>query len=225
MRRRAAIVLLAVLGGLTGGCAVYRQNRFSADPAREKGLVVVLPGIHGNSPINEDIRQGLRGAGIQCAIEIRQWGFLLPVAKLAVNQVNVLGNRQAGAKIAEQIAAYQAQHPDRPVYLIGHSGGAGIGVFALEALSRMPGSRQVTGAVLLSASISSRYDLTRALQQTRQGIVNFYNEKDIALLGIGTTILGNVDGGRASSAGRVGFKLPTPVSLLAGPTSTRDCTK
>ena len=43
------------------------------------------------------------------------------------------------------------------------------------------------------------------MQQSQEGIVNFYNEKDVALLGIGTTILGNVDGGRGPSAGRVGL--------------------
>jgi hypothetical protein len=81
-------------------------------------------------------------------------------------------------------------------------------MFALESLGKMPGSRQVTGAALLSASISGNYDLTAALRQSQEGIVNFHNDKDVALLGIGTTILGNVDGGRAASAGRAGFQLP-----------------
>jgi pimeloyl-ACP methyl ester carboxylesterase len=199
---------LSVLAGLAGGCALEPDTAISPQGDRDKGLVIILPGIQGNGSINEDIRQGLAGAGIQCAIEIRQWGFLLPGAKLIVNQVNVPGNRAAGKEIAKQIASYQSTHPDRPVYLVGHSGGAGVGVFALEALASTPGSRQVAGLVLLSASVSNDYDLTAALRQSREGIVNFYNEKDVALLGIGTTLLGNVDGGRSPSAGRVGFKLP-----------------
>jgi pimeloyl-ACP methyl ester carboxylesterase len=195
---------------MAGGCAVNQDAGVSALGDRDKGLVIVLPGIQGNGSINEDIRQGLIGAGIQCAVEIRQWGSLLPGAKLVVNQVNVPGNRAAGKEIAREIAAYQDKHPDRPVYLVGHSGGAGVGVFALETLGSMPGSSQVAGVVLLSASISNDYDLTAALRQSREGIVNFYNEKDVALLGIGTTLLGNVDGGRSPSAGRAGFKLPGP---------------
>jgi pimeloyl-ACP methyl ester carboxylesterase len=188
------------------GAPAGRRAGESGD--RALGLVLILTGIQGNSPINEDIRRGLQGAGIQCAVEIRQWGLLLPIAKLAVNQINVPGNRAAARKIAEEIAAYQAQHPNRPVYLIGHSGGGGIAVFALEHLARMPGARPVTGAIMLSASISNDYDLTAALAMSREGIVNFYNEKDVALLGIGTTLLGNVDGGRKPSAGRVGFARP-----------------
>jgi len=191
-----------------GGCAVEPDTGVSAFGDRDKGLVIILPGIQGNGSINEDIRQALIGSGVQCAVEIRQWGFLIPGAKLLVNQVNVPGNRQAGRKIAEQLAAYQTGHPDRPMYVIGHSGGAGIGVFALEHLARIPDSRPITGAVLLCASISSDYDLTAALSRSREGIVNFYNERDVGLLGIGTTLLGNVDGGRSASAGRSGFRLP-----------------
>jgi len=193
---------------MSGGCAVDPDTGVSAFGDRDKGMVIILPGVQGNGSINEDIRQALIGSGVQCAIEIRQWGFLIPGAKLLVNQVNVLGNRQAGEKIAEQIAAYQARQPERPVYLIGHSGGAGIGVFALEHLGKMPGAKPITGAVLLSASVSNDYDLTAALGQSREGIVNFYNDKDVALLGVGTTIMGNVDGGRGPSAGRAGFSLP-----------------
>jgi len=193
---------------MASGCAVEPDIGVSAFGDRDKGLVIILPGIRGNGSINEDIRQALIGSGVQCAIEIRQWGFLIPGAKLLVNQVNAPGNRQAGRKIAEQIAGYQARQPDRPVYLIGHSGGAGVGLFALEHLGQMPGARPITGAVLLSASVSNDYDLTTALRQSREGIVNFYNDKDVAMLGIGTTLMGNVDGGRGPSAGRTGFRLP-----------------
>jgi hypothetical protein len=77
-------------------------------------------------------------------------------------------------------------------------------------LGKMPGSRPVAGVILLSASLSRDYDLTRALQQSREGLVNFYNEKDVALLGLGTTLMGNVDGGRSPSAGRTGFAPPGP---------------
>ena len=67
-----------------------------------------------------------------------------------------------------------------------------------------------SGVVLLSASLSRDYDLTVALRQSRDGLVNFYNEKDVALLGVGTTILGNVDGRHSPSAGRRGFAPPGP---------------
>ena len=211
MRNALCFGLLVAIGCMVaGGCAVEPDTGVSTFGDRDKGLVIILPGIQGNGSINEDIRQALIGSGVQCAVEIRQWGFLIPGVKLLVNQVNVPGNRHAARKIAEQIATYQARRPDRPVYLIGHSGGAGVGVFALEHLGQIPRARPITGAVLLSASISNDYDLTAALRQSREGIVNFYNDHDVALLGIGTTLLGNVDGGRSPSAGRSGFRPPGP---------------
>ena len=200
--------LLVAVGGLSCGCSAGR-GEIEAD-RRDKGLVLILTGIQGNSPINGHIQQGLRGAGVVCAIEIRQWGSLLPLAKLAVNQMNVMGNRMAARKIADEIAGYQEAFPNRPVYLVGHSGGGGIAVFALEAMAKMAGTRPVSGVVLLSASLSRDYDLTLALRQSRDGLVNFYNEKDVALLGLGTTLLGNMDGGRRPSAGRTGFAPPGP---------------
>ncbi len=81
-----------------------------------------------------------------------------------------------------------------------------MAVFAAEAL---PAGRSVTGLILLSASISNGYNLTEALGHTQKGIVNFYNKDDIPLLGIGTTVMGNVDGIHGPSAGLTGFYTPT----------------
>jgi pimeloyl-ACP methyl ester carboxylesterase len=122
-----------------------------------------------------------------------------------INQIDFLGNYIAGERIAQRIMQYQDKHPDRPVHIIGHSGGGGIAVFAASA---MPKGREVTGVILLSASISSNHDITRALQHCSSGIVNFYNTNDGALLGLATTVLGNVGGAHGPSAGLTGFKMP-----------------
>ena len=205
--------------GLAGGCATAGSTTIASESLRRKGLVIILPGIEGKSSLNEHIRQGLVAAGVDCAIEIHQWGLLVPVVKMFFNEINVPGNYAAGRQIAKVIATYQDRYPDNPVYLVGHSGGGGIAVFALEALEKMPGNHRVTGAVLLSPSISASYDLSVALKHTRQGIANFYNESDLALLGLGTTILGNVDGWRGAAAGRAGFDRPglddTPEKVFA----------
>jgi hypothetical protein len=196
--------LLPAVCLLGGGCATAGSTRIASESLRRKGLVIILPGIEGKSSLNEHIRQGLVAAGVDCAIEIHQWGLLVPVVKMLANQVNVPGNHAAGRQIAKVIATYQDRYPDNAVHLIGHR----IAVFALEALEKMPGKRRITGAVLLSPSISADYDLSVALQHTRQGIANFYNEADVGLLGLGTTLLGNVDGGRGAAAGRAGFDRP-----------------
>jgi pimeloyl-ACP methyl ester carboxylesterase len=171
----------------------------------QRGIVYILPGIQGVDYHYKDIRNGLIGAGINCAIKIHPWGCQIPGLNLAVNETNVLGNRAWGKRIAKEIAAYQQQFPGRRIYMIGQSGGAGVSIFTAEALADLQAA-PIEGLVLLDASVSNDYNLTKALSVCREGIVNFYNEKDTALLGFGTAVMGNVDGGHAPSAGRVGFK-------------------
>jgi len=184
------------------GCEGAAGGDFSSPDRKSKGLVVILPGIEGESPLNHDIRDGLSAGGVDCAVTIYNWGRPIPVAGLLLNQMDFLGNRIAGAMIADMIVKYQDAYPDRPVYIVGHSGGGGVAVFAAEA---MPNGRRVDGLILLSASISAGYDLTRALDHTRNGIVNFYNRDDVGVLGIGTILAGNVDGMHGPSAGLIGF--------------------
>ena len=76
------------------------------------------------------------------------------------------------------------------------------------AAEGMPDGRQVDGLVLLSASISAGYDLTKALGRCKKGILNVYNRDDGGLLGVGTTVVGTVDGSRGASAGLTGFDGP-----------------
>jgi len=176
------------------------------NPARaSKGLVVILPGIEGRSAANRNIRRGLDDADIPYALSIYEWGFPVPGIGMVINQTHVAGIRDAGRKLAERVVLYQQRYPDRPVHLIGHSAGGGVAVFTLEALGQIGHAEPIEGAFLLSASISADYDLDAALHMARKGIVNVYNPDDLALLGAGALIMGNVDGGRGAPAGRIGF--------------------
>ena len=198
--------LCLLLAGVVwmGGCGA--DTKFATEERLDRGLVVILPGIEGRSEANENIRRGLVAAGVGSALPIYSWGRPIPIAGVLLNQVDVLGNYIAGGNIARFISEYQDRHPGMPVYIVGHSGGGGVAVFAAEA---MPEDRKLDGLILLSASISRSYDLTKALSRCRSGIVNFYNPDD-ALLGAGTIIMGNVDGGREPSAGRDRFTKPFP---------------
>ncbi|MCE5277906.1 MAG: alpha/beta fold hydrolase [Planctomycetaceae bacterium] len=197
-----AIVLLAV--AMLGGCG--GATDFSTAGRLENGLVLILPGIEGESGLNHDIRNGLVAGGVDCAVSIRSWGRILPPPfGMLASQVDVIGNRLVARSIAKDVAEYQDKHPGKPVYIIGHSGGGGIAVFVAE---NMPDGHKVDGLILLSASISSAYDVTKALENTRRGIVNLYNKGDGMLLGVGTTLFGNVDGIRGPSAGLLSFDAP-----------------
>jgi len=207
MARVIPVVIIVGLS-LVGGCGSASGNAQYMTPERlENGLVVILPGIEGESRFNRDIRRGLVMAGVQRAIPIYNWGRPIPGLGMLLNQMDFIGNRLAGVRIAKMIEGYQDKHPGRPVFVVGHSGGGGVAVFTAEAMSK---GRQVDGLVLLSASIWAGYDLTKALGKCRNGIVNFHNPNDVGLLAIGTTLASNVDGMRGPSAGLDGFDLPKP---------------
>jgi len=200
MARSCLSVFICSLS-LMAGCG-EGNARFTTPDRLANGLVVVLPGIEGESELNHNIRRGLEMAGLNRALPIYSWGRPIPGVGMILNQMDFVGNRLAGVRIAKLIEQYQDEHPGQPVYVVGHSGGGGVAVFTAEGMS--PG-RQVDGLVLLSASIWAGYDLTKALGRCRQGIANFYNKADVGLLGIGTTLTSNVDGMRGPSAGLIGF--------------------
>jgi pimeloyl-ACP methyl ester carboxylesterase len=203
MNRAICTIMLGATLLLAVGC---NENAAYMTPERkDRGLVIVLPGIEGVSQLNKDIRTGLDLAGINYAMPIRSWGRPVPLLGMALSQVDVLGNRLAAMGIAEDIMTYQEEFPDRPVYVVGHSGGGGIAVFVAEY---MKDGHQLDGVLVLSGSISKGYNLEKALNNTSRGIVNFYNPDDAGLLAIGTTIMGCVDGGHGLAAGLESFDDP-----------------
>jgi len=183
-------MLISVTGLITLGigmlgCGKYDTGtKFTTQQRIDKGLIVILPGIEGESGANHNIRRGLFDTDIPYALVIYRWGALVPgPGGMLINQTNVTRNRNEGKELAEEIVKYQTNHPNRPVFLIGHSGGCGIAVFALEALGRISGAKPVTGAFLLSASVSANYNLSSALRMTQRGLVNVYNPEDSLLKG------------------------------------------
>ncbi len=207
MRSHLAVAVCVLLP--TCLCCCDSNKRYMTRQRLDRGLVIILPGIEGEGPLNHDIRRGLLASGVYRALPIHSWGRPVPIAGPLINQMDIIGNRIAAKHIADMIVDYQAKHPGRPVHLIGHSGGGGMAVFAAEAL---PAGAQVDGLVLLSPSISHGYDLTKAIGHCRSGILNIYTRSDIGLLVIGTTIAGNVDGVRGPAAGALGFDRPTAKS-------------
>jgi len=198
--RWALLGLCLWAGGCTGE---YWQQRDA-----DKGLVVILPGIQGEDGLTQSIQSGLDGGGVDRAMVVQNWGKPIPIAGLLLNQVDFIGCRIDAGIIAGKIMAYQNKYPQRPVHVIGHSAGGAVAVFVAEALADQPKAEPIDGLVLLSASISSGYDLTKALRVCKQGILNCYNPEDVGMLGVATTILGNLDGGHGPSAGLNGFHLP-----------------
>ena len=200
-----AIIAFCCLLSQTG-CGMNESGEFMSETRKENGLIIILPGIEGESGFNRNIRRGLMSAGCFRAMPIYNWGLPVPGLGMLANQTP-LGKKAVGRVIAEKIEQYQDSYPGRPVYVVGHSGGGGIAVFVAEGMSD---GRQLDGIILLSASISNDYKLNKALSKCKNGLVNYHNPNDVGLLGLGTAIIGNVDGGHGPSAGLTGFKAISP---------------
>jgi pimeloyl-ACP methyl ester carboxylesterase len=199
--------MLALLATIfAGGCETTRE--YWQEPLADRGLTIVLPGIQGEDEHSYNIQAGLRRGGVPGAIVIQPWGKQVPIAGLLINQVDKISCRLDAMTIAGKIMAYQNEYPDAPVHIVGHSGGGAVAVFVAEGLADQgyAGAQPVDGLVLLSPSISAIYDISKALSMTDMGILNCYNPDDIALLGVGTTVLGNLDGLPGPSAGLNGFE-------------------
>jgi len=171
----------------------------NADGA-DRGLVIMLPGIDGRSGYSEQACRALCRDGPAISVELRDWTSPLGAF---FNQTAIGRNREVARTISVRIADYHLEHPARPVYLIGHSGGTAMAVWAAEGL---PDGEQVEGIILLASSLSPGYDLSGALARSRSGIVNFHSTRDFAILGAGTTLLGTMDGLHGESAGKAGFE-------------------
>jgi pimeloyl-ACP methyl ester carboxylesterase len=165
------------------------------------GKVFILPGIEGTSYWNRSTRQGLLEAGVPYALEIFEWTTGWRPLSLYHLRSRKL-HQSSSSRLVDRIAAYREEYPNRPVYLVGHSGGAGL---SMLTLSRLPAELTVTGAVLLSAAISPYYDAVSALQRTQRGIWNFRSWGDFFFLGLGTSVMGTIDGRHTPSAGMIGF--------------------
>jgi hypothetical protein len=171
---------------------------------QERGLVIVLPGIEGKSRYNVDIARGLDEGGVKMAIEIFDWTTEIPGGAL-INLADLERNRRMAEVLGSCILQYRFHHPDQPIHLVAHSGGAGVAVLTLESL---PPNTDVSSAVLLAAAVSPTYDLRAALQRTRYGIYNYYSAYDRFLLDVGTRVFGTMDRVHGPAAGSVGFRMP-----------------
>ncbi|MBI4579913.1 MAG: alpha/beta fold hydrolase [Planctomycetes bacterium] len=197
-----AVCIVGVLAlPLVCGCG---PTRYVAPDRLAHGYTVILPGIEGASYLNRNVAKGLISGGWPGAVEVYDWTagtiLLFPVNLRALDR-----NKHEAAKVARKIMDYQDRHPDQPVHIIGHSGGGGVALLALEAL---PPERQITSALLLAPAVSPDYDLRRALRRTQHGVWNFYSRHDVGFLKAGTTLMGTIDGRHTSAAGAVGFQMP-----------------
>ncbi len=199
--RKAAFVSLAALTA-AAGCSQQMPDRAER---MTRGYVYYFDGAGGGGVVNwvGGVRQGLLDAGYGGAGEVFKWNTGLGV--VSDQEAGVEYKRSRAAEAARSIRRYASDHPGAPVTLIGLSAGTSVAVFTLEAL---PAGSPVESVILLGASISDDYDLTRALQRVRNRMYVFTSERD-AVLAFAVTIAGTADRRTDTlSAGLRGFRMP-----------------
>jgi len=214
---RVAAMAVAGLSLLVAGIGCTTRNRDYASPERlETGLVISLDGVGGYNWGPRWLRTGLDEAGVKAAIIIYDWSKG-PTGLFVGDLMAKERNQVAANDLASRVATYVSAMPNRPVTLIGHSGGAAVVVWALEA---MPENCKVERAILLAPALSPDYDLTKALRAVRSRLYVMYSGADVGLMGAGTAVFGTMDRQHSVSAGLVGFKL-TPEADLGEYTKVR----
>jgi pimeloyl-ACP methyl ester carboxylesterase len=197
MRSIAGLLFMATAAAATVGCA---QANYTAADRYERGLVVCLSGAGGMTGECDRIREGLNAGGVDRALEVFEWSQ----GGVLEDQASVELNRRKAAELARRIDTYLSEHRGRPVHLVGLSAGTGLVVWAMEALAN---DDKITGAILLSSSLDTKYDLTRALERVTDHLYAFTSVAD-TILSLGVTMAGTVDRGGTLAGGLVGFSPP-----------------
>jgi pimeloyl-ACP methyl ester carboxylesterase len=184
------------------------QQPYLTPERLQHGYTLVVVGVNGDNILSSGLAPGLVDGGYPGAVEVVDWTTRF--WPLFIYHLRAAGRHEKYARLmADKIVAYQARYPGRPVNLVGYSAGAVVSVETLEAL---PEGVAIDRAVLLAGAISPLYDLSVALERTRDGIVNYHQTQDVVALWAGTTLAGTADGTHLPSAGAVGFWVPPGAS-------------
>ncbi len=131
--------------------------------------------VGGAGPIGNvgswDVPTGLSEGGYSGAVEVFPWQSMTHTG----DQINLSRNREKAMDLANRIKAYRRVYRDTPVNIIALSAGTGVATFALEFLPEGTGIDQV---IFLGCSLSSHYDMTRALRRVNKGLYAIHSPYD-----------------------------------------------
>ncbi len=204
MKRISISITLAItFSVIISGCSsTHLPNR---DIRKKKAYVYYLDGAGGGGLLmnwSSGVKTGLIKAGYNGAGEMFKWetGLGVGADQTASNEYK----RAKARELARKITAFRRENPNTPITIIGLSAGTAIAVFTLEAL---PADIKVDDVILLSGSLSSTYDLTRALRHIRNKMYIFTSHRD-AVLQVLMPFGGTADRGSGTTA-TIGVNGPT----------------
>lgn len=198
----ATVFLIALLGCAAPGSHFPASMLLAKSPPQNHEYLIHLPGIAGERRLDRQFVAGLRDGGYEGTLEIHDWTEHDP--GLAALLGRARHERQAN-KVAGTIRRLLKEDPARKIRLIGHSGGAGIAVWALE---RLPEGMSVETLVLIAPALSQQYDLSPSLAHVRGKAYALTSVNDAVVLGAGTRMFGTIDGLKEEAAGMRGFTQP-----------------
>ena len=135
-----------------------------------------------------EVQQGLRRAGYKGHIINFLWS---PTFNPALDQtIGRPAARLRGAGLGKEITRYLEKYPDNQVNIICLSAGTGVGIWACEN-TELPA--RVHNVVMLGSSLSSDYDMRKALEHISGQVYVYHSHSDMILQGPVRT-LGTIDG-------------------------------
>jgi hypothetical protein len=178
-----------------------------ADRDSKPGVVLVVCGIGGIDFVALSSQWALPRAGVRH--EIREFPWSHGKGRLLRDLQDTQHCLRKANELAAEVRKIKAQDPERPVYLVGKSGGTGL---VLAAAEQLP-PESLERIILLSPALSPSYDLRPALRATKHEIVSFYSPYDQLVLNWGTSQFGTIDRFYGASAGLRGFVIPMDQSV------------
>ncbi len=198
-------VLLAAM--LATGC----HHPINTAERAPYGWVYYLDGAGGGLPLanwGRGVGDGLLEAGYDGGGSLFGWNTGLGV--LADQTSSNEYKRSKAGELAKKMTEYKKEHPDAPMTLMGLSAGTAVAAFTLEAL---PQDVYVEDVFLLSGSLSSNHDLTRALRRVNDKMYITTSHRD-GVLTVLVPQAGTADrqSGTTATVGVQGPQLPPGAS-------------
>lgn len=207
---RLALKSLAWIVVAVGAFACSGCRAPSVTGRPDRGHLIVLPGIGGESPAIRRLATQTSDRVPGVSAEVWDWTRIEPIGFLG-DLIDLERNQRRADVLAGQLMQWCRDHPTTRLFIAAHSGGCGIVLLTCE---RLPADFPLERVVFISAALSPEADLTPILRRSRRGLFNYYSANDKLVLGAGTALLGTTDRVRTESAGLTGFLPPADPDLL-----------
>jgi len=207
-RTALSVVAIALLQLVVSvGCQSSQPRNADTERLDSFGRTYYIDGAGNWGYGVKEVQHGLREAGYKGRIINYTWS---PTLNPALDQtIGRPAARRKGKGLGDQITRYLTKYPDNDVNIIALSAGTGVAIWACEHIGP---NVKANNVIMLGSSLSSSYDMSKALNNIKGDVYVYYSPHDAILSGA-VRLLGTIDGELGGdSAGLVGLH---PVSCRA----------